>query len=125
MAELSNPSLQITISSSSEADVDARVDVGLTPLEQFLINAAGLRLQLRCTLRGSDLIIDNNLFNFEFQDVPGTNSFTFARRLPRSILDEDSPLQDDEIYARFRLVSLEPIFPLDLQRDSSVVTGSF
>ena len=125
MAELSNPSLQITISSSSEADVDARVDVGLTPLEQFLIVAAGLRLQLRCTLRGSDLIFDNNLFNFEFQDVTGANSFTFARRLPRSILDEDSPLQDDEIYARFRLVSLEPIFPLDITRNSSVVTGSF
>lgn len=126
MAELSNPSLQITlISESSEADVVATVDVGLTPFEQGLIALLGLPVELRCTIRGADPFFDNNQFNFDPQLVTASNTVTFARRLPESILDEDpAPTDGDELYARFRLVSLEPIFPLNIERDSGEVSVS-
>jgi hypothetical protein len=126
MAELSNPSLQITlISSSSEADVLATVDVGLTPFEQGLIALLGLPVELRCRLRGADPLFDDDQFTFDPQPVTGSNTFTFARRLPQSTLDEDSaPTDGDELYVRFRLVSLEPTFPLDIERDSGEVSVS-
>ena len=122
MAELSNAILQITLTSdSSEGDVEARVDVGLTPFEQNLINLLGLSLELSCALRGAD-IFDNTQFNFEPQIVTGSNTHTFARRLPKSVLNEDSlPGDGDELYARYRLVSVEPIFPVNIERDSSEV----
>ena len=126
MALLSNPMLQITISTSSQADVDAKVDVSLSVFEQFLVNNAGLRLSLRCQLWGEDGFFngsDDLQFIFPLQTVSGNNTFTFAQRLSRSILDED--LGGDEIYAKFHLFSREQAFPLDVQTRSGTVSGQF
>jgi hypothetical protein len=130
MAQLLNPNLSIElISGTSTANCTANVDVELTPFELFLINAAGLVLQLRCTLMGADggaTGDDDFLFRYPSQIVPAGGGFTFPATVSRSTLDEDSfPAGNDEVYAQFTLESAEPAFPLNVVSNSPEISGDF
>jgi hypothetical protein len=130
MAQLLNPSLSIElISGTSNANCTASVGVELTPFEQFLINAAGLVLQLRCTLMGADggaTGDDDFLFRYASQIVPVGGGFTFQETVSRATLDEDSfPAGNDEVYAQFSLESAEPAFPLNVVSNSPEISGDF
>ena len=126
MATLSNPTLRITlVSSQPQADVEAMVDVALTKFEKYLIES-GLGLTLQCRLWGADSGLtrhDDRLYTFRSQRVPNGESYRFAARVPKDVLDED--FGGDEVYARFQLVSLEPAFPLDVSANSPEVSGRF
>lgn len=87
MATLTNPQLKITpVSGSNQADVEASVGVGITPLEQFLI-ANGLGLSLRCELWGADSGFngdDDLLSVVGVRPVPVSTTHTFKVRVPRN-----------------------------------------
>ena len=130
MAQLLNPVLAIQlVSGTSNADCTATVDVALTPFELFLITAAGLRLQLRCTLMGADSGAtggDDFLFRFPSQDVATGGGFAFQATVSRSTLDEDSfPAGNDEVFAQFTLESAEPTFPVNVVSNSPEISGDF
>ena len=128
MANLSNPQLSIRlISNTSNTDTTANVDVALTPFESFLVNSGGLRILLKCKLRGDDSGFngsDDDLFEFPAQTVAADGMFTFQGTVSRGTLDEDST-GNDEIYAQFTLQSTEQSFPLVVQANSPIISGDF
>lgn len=130
MATLTNPKLKITlVSGSNQADVEASVAVALTQFEQFLI-ANGLGLSLRCELWAADSGLnggDDLIRVVGTRSVPVSNTHRFTMRVPRSALDEDDSIFDDhdELYAKLRLRSNQPAFPLDVTVKTPEVGGEF
>lgn len=130
MATLTNPQLKISlVSGSNQADIEASVGVSLTPFEQFLI-ANGLGLSLRCELWAADSGFnggDDLVRVVGIRPAPVSATHTFTMRVPRSALDEDDSIFDDhdELYAKMRLRSNQPIFPLDVTVKSPEIGAEF
>jgi len=127
VANLLNPTLTIKlVAGTNSADVTATVTTKLTDFEKVLVKE-GLRFRLKCKLRGEDSGFngsDDDVFSFPSKTIAASGLSTFTHRISRDTLDEDWE-GNDEIYARFTLQSLEPIFPFVKTKDSAVITGNF
>lgn len=127
MASLTNPSLKIElISGTNNAKVTGTIKVGFTAFEKFNIEH-GVRFRLYCRLVGDDAGFnggDDDLYLYPRKTLTAGGVYTFAKTLSRNTLDEDS-IGEDEVYARFRLVSTEPSFPVNITKESAVISGDF
>jgi hypothetical protein len=133
MANLSNPTFEVDILTGLPNDYQVRgtVNVELSPFETFLVNA-GLPLQLQSNIFGDDGGFlsggaDDLLFSFTTQNITSPGTYSFSAIIPRGVLNEDNSLfnRDDEVYSKFSLVSGTNLFPLNVQANSSLITGKF
>lgn len=116
MPKLSNPTLKIELSNTSQANITASVKVAFDSFEENLIKN-GLKFKLRSRLWGDDQGSvtngdDDPLFWLPSKTITADGTYTFTATVNRSSLDEDWE-GNDEIYARFTCSSTTPGFPMN------------
>lgn len=131
MANLSNPSLEINISTVTPetAIVRATVDVDLTKFEEFVAGSDLVDLELKAQLFGEDFGAfrggDDELFLFPNQNIISDGTYTFEGTVSFGTLNEDNLGGKDEIYSSFNLFSTESAFPVNVSTNSPTVEGQF
>jgi hypothetical protein len=71
---------------------------------------------------------DDYLFGFSDKKITGDGTYSFSQLVPKGWLNEDTIWPgnyDDEIQARFKLVSSDNAFPLNLEARSGIITGRY
>lgn len=124
MATIGPVTLTIVSEDSDTSQVTVRYDIRFNPLDVL----ANLRYRDRVRLFGDDPVFDDDLIELRNDlarpDGQQTRNRDFTRTVANSTLDEDSPLQRDEIFARVNLRSVDVPFPDAPPRDSNVVRRS-
>ncbi|MGH3918126.1 MAG: hypothetical protein ACRDRY_19925 [Pseudonocardiaceae bacterium] len=127
MATIGSVSLTIELGGGNTSEVTVEYPIRFSSLDVL----GNLEYRERVRLRGADSFPnggDDELTTLQNVRVRPNGQATLNRRIVRQVanstLNEDSPFQDDEIYARVNLRDVDGLFQ-PVRRDSNEVSGSF